>query len=109
MDRILVMSKLSYDPATGDIRWKSRPVSDFKTPVAAKIWNATHAGQPAGTTTHGCIQIYFKGKAYQANRLAYEMATGRKPDGYLKYRDKNPFNLRLSNLVFGLSKRGKPR
>jgi hypothetical protein len=97
--------RLTYDPITGDLRWKGRPRSEFKTVGAAKAWNTKYAGQAAGTGVHGRLQITFEGQTLQAARVAYEIATGKPPMGCIKYRDGNPFNLKFDNLV--LRKAGK--
>jgi hypothetical protein len=91
---------LTYDPDTGDMRWKPRDLSDFKTRQAWKRWNTLFPGVPAGFEQDGCLKICFRGKSYQAGRVAHEMHTGTPvpKDSIMQYADSNPFNLKFDNL-----------
>jgi len=39
----------NYNPETGELTWAKRPDHHFKTPQAAKLWNARFVGVAAGT------------------------------------------------------------
>lgn len=76
---------LDYDPQTGALTWRERPVDAFKGKrqvAVAKCWNARFAGQPALNIDHG--NGYYSGsiakaKVY-AHRVAWKIATGQDPE-----------------------------
>lgn len=68
---------LSYDPTTGILRWKERPVEHFPSEAHCKSWNSRRAGAVAGTLRHGAgkayVQIGISGRFFPAHRVAWLM------------------------------------
>lgn len=79
--------RLSYDPATGVLLWRERPVSDFegrKYPAArlAESWNGKNAGRPAlnAPDGNGYLHGAIDGVKFKAARVIWKMMTGNDPD-----------------------------
>ncbi len=91
----------TYNPESGDLLWKERPV--LKRQIA--VWNMRFAGKVAGCKTwhrggvpHQ-IAVVFHYKMRPTHRIIWEMHNGPIPKGILiDHEDGNPFNNRLSNL-----------
>lgn len=49
VDQARVRELFEYAADTGELRWKSRPRSDFKTKRSCAIWNARYSGNIAGS------------------------------------------------------------
>jgi hypothetical protein len=63
---------LEYDPQTGFIKWKPRPVERFATEGACKTWNTRFAGKAAGALLKtGFKSIAVDEIKYMAHRLAW--------------------------------------
>lgn len=76
---------LLYDPETGFLTWKPRPVSMFSgihARRACAIWNARFAGKPAliHANDQGYLQGRINGVLYRAHRIAWKMFYGAEPD-----------------------------
>lgn len=94
-----VRALFAYDCASGLLRWKVRPASDFSSVRAAKIWNARFAGRIAGSTdVHGYREIGVDNRAFKAHRLAWLWVTGDWPCGDIDHLDGNRLNNQFSNL-----------
>ncbi len=79
---------LRYDKRTGELTWRVNRGRTAK------------AGDDAGTLRKdGVIILTVDGRQYMANRLVWFMVTGEWPLFRLTSYDKNPANLRFSNLV----------
>jgi hypothetical protein len=77
---------LSYDPETGEFRWKVDRRRGLK-------------GSLAGTTnSDGYIQIMIDYKRYRAHRLAWLFTTGEWPSHDVDHIDGNAANNRIANL-----------
>lgn len=100
----------SYRPSDGKFFWRSLPLTDFSptpTMTAQKVcdrWNATYAGQLAGTqkpwiplilkrhsTVHGELVV-------RGERLAWAMVHGEWPRGSVFWRGSDKGDCRISNL-----------
>lgn len=76
--------RLAYDPETGKLFWKVRPLSDFaksQKPVhAAATWNARYAGKEAFTNE---TNLYRRGSldnvVYGAHRVIWKWMTDEEP------------------------------
>lgn len=81
-DRLLQL--LSYDPMTGDLRWKERPMSDFANANVriGKAWNTANAGNPALTrvNSNGYMGGTLEGKSVLAHRIIWKLMTGKDAD-----------------------------
>lgn len=78
---------LGYDQMTGIFIWKVR------------VANCVQVGQIAGTiNTHGYRTIRYRGRGYQAHRLAFLIVTWRWPRVHVDHRDHNRANNVWTNL-----------
>jgi hypothetical protein len=79
---------LSYSPRRGLLTWRTDRSRSAK------------AGDEAGTvrSTDGQVVITVKGRQYLAQRLIWLYMTGDEPPGPLTFIDRNPTNLKWSNI-----------
>lgn len=79
----LLEEMFDYNPDTGVLTWKQRPVSHFKTETGSKIFNTKYSGKVAGhISTHalaGYVHVGINGKLYTAHRVIYMMVVGNWP------------------------------
>ena len=81
---------LSYDPLTGEFRWKERPRNVCVSNRAWHTWNTQRAGKLAGyRNSDGYIRIKLNGSNYSAQRLAWLYETGEWPTDEVDHRDRN--------------------
>lgn len=90
---------LRYEPETGHLYWRERPIEMFPAEWLCRSWNSQHAGNRALTQTrHG----YNKGKIlntdYFAHRIIWKMVHGHDPVGEIDHINGDPFDNRLENL-----------
>jgi hypothetical protein len=95
----------AYDPETGVLRHKERPLSSFQHPSKGKTWNAKYAGTVAGCVgrkKNGDImglRVTLAGRPLMAHRIIGSMVGITVPaDCVLDHIDGDPTNNRLSNL-----------
>lgn len=72
---------LLYDPETGALTWRTRPVSHFRSVAVARAWNSSWAGRPAGTITRsGYVRfdLICDGEQFHVmgHRAAWAIVTG---------------------------------
>jgi len=85
-----VSKLLSYNPKTGDIRWKEG------------CPRGRVPGQIAGTKDkHGFVRIHINRQSYSAQRLAILIVTGTYPLNQVHFENENRSDLRLDNLICG--------
>ncbi|MFY9292810.1 MAG: HNH endonuclease [Methylorubrum rhodinum] len=78
--------RVVYDRDTGNLTWRVRPASMFRTPGEAERWNRLFAGKPAFNKPDkdGYLrgEINIDGERYRlrAHRVAYFLETGATPD-----------------------------
>jgi len=95
---------LSYDPETGEFRWRERPVENFRNGAHTAAHtcarcNTRWAGKNAGAfNTDGYRRITIDGCLYHAHRLAWVMMTGNWPPAQIDHRDLDKANNRFDNL-----------
>lgn len=73
---------LSYDPETGKLFWKERPVEMFDCPRIANRWNSIFAGNEAFTSLHatGYKEGRIYGDRFKAHRVIWKMVYGVDPE-----------------------------
>ena len=75
-------ARFDYDPESGVLTWRVRPVAHFASPAAAKRWNTRVAGAVAGSPhVKGYRKIQIGSRLYLVHRIAWALATGADPGG----------------------------
>jgi len=93
-----------YNPETGDLIWKERPLEHFVDARSWKRWNTIFKGKVAGYKAHQkgrplCIHINLNHHQKIAHRIIWEMHHGAlSPDIDIDHRDGNPWNNKPDNL-----------
>ena len=96
---------LTYNPDTGKLFWKERPVKYFKNPNYTKSWNAKWAGKEALTAItrrksghiarlDGCVL----NKSYYTHRIAWLIYYGEWPKNQIDHINQDPTDNRIENL-----------
>lgn len=71
---------LDYDPDSGLLRWRKKPLLGVPTDRSVKTWNGRFAGGVAGTRKQGrgkeYIQVNIKGRFYSCHRVIWVMVNG---------------------------------
>ena len=93
-----VCQVLRYNPETGGLVWKERPLTLFKEERIGKTWNSRFSGQVAGTPNKGYLMVYLKGSQFAAHRIVWAMAKGEQPPAVIDHINGNPLDNRIENL-----------
>lgn len=94
----------SYDPQTGELRWRQRPEHHFATDGAGTTWNTRFAGKPAfqQVTSEGYRRgrVAFDGCYFRmmAHRVAFALMTGQHPTEQIDHIDHDRLNNKWKNL-----------
>jgi len=96
----------TYNADTGDLIWKVRPPSHFKSKNAWSMWNTKYSSRAAGwkaRTRRGgkpqAPQISVFGKLIYLHRIVWEMNRGPIPTGMvIDHVNRNPIDNRIQNL-----------
>lgn len=98
-DRDLVLKLLRYEPETGELFWRPRPVEMFSSPAQAKRWNSRHAGRKAGyLKKNGYTTVSILAIAYRAHRLIWLMLHGEPVPDLIDHEDRGGSNNTELNL-----------
>lgn len=96
----LLRQLLRYEPETGKLFWRERPVEMFKSDRDCTAWNSRYAGQEAfiaklakGYKTGGIF-----GARHYAHRVIWAIVTGAWPVEQIDHIDHDPSNNRFENL-----------
>lgn len=69
-----------YDPETGELRWRERPLHHFETERYWQTWNKRFAGKLAGCSREdGRWLIRVDWNTYRRSRLVYKLARDAEP------------------------------
>ena len=76
-----IRTLLSYDPLTGYLTWKPRPISMFTNERACKSWNTRYAGKRAFTAidAKGYLVGGIHDRTYRASRIIFILLYGYNP------------------------------
>jgi len=87
-----VLNEWFTEEPLGTLRWRKDYITQRNGSVVVG-----RAGEIAGTTSNGRVQIHFHGKPYYRSRLIYKLHAGREPK-VLEYINKNTLDDRFENL-----------
>jgi len=69
-----------YDPESGALTWRNRPVEHFKSRQSFLAWNARFPGKTAGCINNqGYLQVRINGSLFKAHRIIYKIIHGTEP------------------------------
>lgn len=91
---------LRYEPETGKLFWKPRPLDMFLSERAGKSWNTKWSGKEALTSidNHGYRKGDVFGRTYKAHRVIWAIHYGEWPEDKIDHRDNDKLNNRIVNL-----------
>lgn len=105
-DQALLLKLLRYEPETGKLFWRPRPLSLFELATRSeqswKTWNSRYAGKEAFTAHRGgyrCGAVF--GACFQAHRIIWRMVTGVDVEGEIDHINGKRNDNRWSNLKAG--------
>lgn len=94
----------SYNPSTGVLRWKARPVWMFFSRGLQrrighhKTWNMRFADMPAGRPgQRGYLSVSIFSRRYKAHRIIWKMVHGTEPD-FIDHINRKTGDNRIANL-----------
>ncbi|MCG7629004.1 HNH endonuclease [Epibacterium sp. MM17-32] len=101
-DQDTLQALLRYEPDTGKLFWKERPLELCKSVRAQKIFNTQHAGKEAFTAKHprGYRVGAINRQNFLAHRVIWKLVYGTEPDT-IDHDNGDPGDNRLDNLVDG--------
>ena len=88
-----------YEPETGKLFWRARPLERFSGEVAYRLWNGRFAGKEAGTLdpTNGYLRTAIAGQKMYVHRVIWKLEFGTEPD-IIDHASGVKINNRLDNL-----------
>lgn len=87
-----------YEPDTGLLKWKERPLSHFTSVRPWRVWSARFANQVAGTLKdNGYINVAVDYRVFRAHRIIWVLQTGNEPTE-IDHRNGNRSDNRWHNL-----------
>lgn len=97
--RLYVDEALAYDPETGVLTWRERPLHHFKHALAQRCWNNRFAGKVAGNkhVKRGYLEVKLLGAMRKAHHLIWLLVHGYPPERIDHENGQRAYN-RLTNL-----------
>ena len=90
---------LRYEPDTGNLFWRHRDASLFKTERHCKTWHNRYGGKPAGCIRgDGYITIRLSGRGLSAHRVAWAIHHNTWPTDQLDHINGETADNRIENL-----------
>jgi hypothetical protein len=89
---------LNYDPLSGNLEWKDRPLSHFRSTRGWRTWNSRYSKKTAGFESEGYIHLRILGKNWRAHRIAWAIYHGTEPKTIIDHRNGDGTDNRLENL-----------
>ena len=94
---------LDYDPETGVLTWRERPLEMFKTERGCNAWNTRYAGKEAGCVDtkpsgYQSVLVRLNGKRWMGHRLAFALYYGRDPGLEIDHVNRVSTDNRICNL-----------
>lgn len=87
-----------YNPATGALTWKVRPVEHFYSQGVQQKWVKHFAGMIAGTEgRNGYRRVWLNGSAYFTHRIVWKIMTGEDPR-FIDHINRDGSDLRWANI-----------
>lgn len=109
LSEIPLRELLDYDPENGELRWKERDKSHFKTARDCRAWNTAFVGRRAGRIHHpdkkfGYIRrsLCIKGSEYIEHRVVWAWMTGEEPPACIDHINHDATDNRWCNLRDGV-------
>jgi hypothetical protein len=89
---------LSYNPETGLLTWRVRPINHFPDERAWKSWNTRYSGKITRSMDGlGYIRVNIKGTPFMAHRICWSIYYGSLPDT-IDHINLDPSDNRIVNL-----------
>ena len=97
-----------YDPKTGHLFWKVRPLHHFNSSHGMNITNSQFSNHRAGTLqSKGYVAVMVNGKGYRAHRIIWMMIHGLFPPDELDHVNHQRDDNRIENLRLATSQENK--
>ena len=75
-----------YNPESGELVWRVRPLHHFQDEVSSRLTNDRHAGKTVGAeTAGGYITVSINNIQYYAHRIAWKIHAGEEPVGQIDH------------------------
>ena len=68
-----------YNPDTGLLAWKHRPLHHFKNTRGMNIWNSRYPSKIAGTLVTGRLGLVINNTRFMGHRVIWRLMTGKNP------------------------------
>jgi hypothetical protein len=89
----------SYDPYTGLLTWRERPLNHFSGDRGWRQWNGRHADKVIpGGVHHRYLTVGLDYAHWYIHRIIWKFVTGDEPVAEIDHKDRNGFNNRWDNL-----------
>jgi hypothetical protein len=101
-DAVYLRECFDYNPKTGKLTWKKRPLSHFPTQRAWNTWNTRRTGTIVNTK-HGngkgiIVKLNISKRNLFVHRIIWKWMTNKEPGTTIDHINNDPFDNRWSNL-----------